>query len=106
MYAKYQLHPPYGFLAEDVLTLKNTLFVALATDQNQRFGQKSYQTYIISVKKSKHLIETEMFFFFNFHFFYYKYMGTTSCHSNKSSYLTGRRTDGWTYGRRIPAYTG
>ena len=38
MYAKFQLHPPYGFFR------KFTLYVALATSQIQRFGQNSYES--------------------------------------------------------------
>ena len=44
MYAKLQLHPPYGFWGEDFLIFfrKFTLYVAMATNQIQRFGQNSY----------------------------------------------------------------
>ena len=33
MYAKFQLHPPYGLI-----------YVAMATNQFQRFGQNSYES--------------------------------------------------------------
>ena len=41
MYAKFQLHPPYGFLGEDfwIFFRKFTFYVAMATNQIQRFGQ-------------------------------------------------------------------
>ena len=46
MYAKFELHPPYGFLEEFFLTFlrKLTLFAAPTTNQVHRFGQKSYET--------------------------------------------------------------
>ena len=43
MYSEFQLHPPYGFL-EDFIR-KFTLDVAPATNQIERFGQKSYETW-------------------------------------------------------------
>ena len=44
MYAMFQFHPPYGFWGEDfwIFFWKFTLYVAMATNQNQRFGQNSY----------------------------------------------------------------
>ena len=49
MYAKFQLHPPYGLCEEDLLIFfqKYTLHVAPATNQiiNKRFGQKAYETW-------------------------------------------------------------
>ena len=46
MYAKFQLHPPYGFWEEDfwIIFQKFTLYVAMATNQIQRFGQNSYES--------------------------------------------------------------
>ena len=46
MYAKFQLHPPYGFREEDFLTFlrKLTIFAVPTTNQTHRFGQKSYET--------------------------------------------------------------
>ena len=46
MYAKFQLHPPYGFWLEDFLIFfrKFTLYVAMATYQIQRVGQNSYES--------------------------------------------------------------
>ena len=43
IYAKFQFHPPYDFW-EDFLILvrKFTLYVAMATNQIQRFGQNLY----------------------------------------------------------------
>ena len=43
IYAKFQLHPPYGFWGEDfwIFFRKVTLYVAMATNQIQRFGQNS-----------------------------------------------------------------
>ena len=43
MYSEFQLHPPYGFL-EDFIR-KFTLDVAPATNQIERFEQKSYETW-------------------------------------------------------------
>ena len=46
MYAKFQLYSPYGFWGEDCLMIfrKITLYVAMATNQIQRFGQNSYES--------------------------------------------------------------
>ena len=46
MYAKFQFHPPYDFWGEDfwIFFRKFTLYVAMATNQIQRFGQNSYET--------------------------------------------------------------
>ena len=46
MYAKFQLHPPYGFRGEDFLIIfrKFTLYVAMATIQIQRVEQNSYES--------------------------------------------------------------
>ena len=45
MYAKFQLHPPYGFWGEDIwIFRKFTLYAAMATNQIQRFGQNSYES--------------------------------------------------------------
>ena len=45
MYAKFQVHPPYGFWGEDFLIIfrKFTLYVAMSTNQIQWFGQNSYE---------------------------------------------------------------
>ena len=46
MYAKFQLHPPYGFWEEDfwIIFRKFTLYVAMATNQIHQFGQNSYES--------------------------------------------------------------
>ena len=46
MYAKFQLHPPYGFWGEDFLIIfrKFTFYVAMETNQIQRFGKNSYES--------------------------------------------------------------
>ena len=46
MYAKFQLHPPYGFWEEDFLNIlrKSTLFATPTTNQIHRFRQKSCET--------------------------------------------------------------
>ena len=45
MYAKFQLHPPYGFWEDFWIILKKfTLYVAMATNQIQLFGQNSYES--------------------------------------------------------------
>ena len=44
MYAKFQLHPPYGFWGEDFFR-KFTLYVAMATNhQIHQFEQNSYES--------------------------------------------------------------
>ena len=44
--AKFQRLPPYGFWGEDFLIFqKFTVFVAMATNQIQQFGQISYESY-------------------------------------------------------------
>ena len=44
IYAKFQLHPPYGFWKKifEYFFLNFSLSVAMATNQNQQFGQNSY----------------------------------------------------------------
>ena len=46
MYAKFQLHPPYDFWGEDswIFFQKFTLYVGMATNQIQQFGQNSYES--------------------------------------------------------------
>ena len=46
MYAQFQLHPPYGFWGEDFEYFFENLpfYVAMATNQIQRFGQNSYES--------------------------------------------------------------
>ena len=46
MYAKFQLPPPYGFWGKDFLIIfqKFTLYVVMATNQIQWFGQNSYKS--------------------------------------------------------------
>ena len=45
MYAKFQLHPPYGFWGDIwILFRKFTLYVAMATNQIQRYGQNTYES--------------------------------------------------------------
>ena len=46
MYANVQLHPPYNFWGEDFLisVRKFTLYVAMATNQIQRFEQNSFES--------------------------------------------------------------
>ena len=60
MYAKFQLHPHYDFWGEDfwIIFPKFILYVALATNQIQRFGQNSYFGLLkkhFCRKKSKYL---------------------------------------------------
>ena len=45
MYAKFPLHPPYGFWGDVFLIFlrKYTLYVAMATNQIRQFGQNSYE---------------------------------------------------------------
>ena len=46
MYAKFQLQFPYGFWGDDFLIIfwKFTLYVAMATNQIQRFEHNSYES--------------------------------------------------------------
>ena len=46
MYAKFKLHSPYGFWGEDfwIFFRKFTLYIAMANNQIQRFGQNSYES--------------------------------------------------------------
>ena len=62
----------------------------MSTNQNKRFGQKSYGRLLtkhICEKKSNIISETAETS--NFHFSHFKSMGTISCHSNQSSYPIG-----------------
>ena len=90
MYAKFQLHPPYGFWGEDFLIFfrKFTLYVAMATNQihmNRRgllkkhFCKKNLNTCSKTAKNA------------NFHFSHYKSMETSSFHSSHSSYPIGTK---------------
>ena len=96
MYAKFRLHPSYGFCEEGFfLTFlrKSTLFATLTTNQihridksrmkrrgllNKHFCKKKLQ---ISPMRQKKLSISS--------FSHYKSMGTISCHSNQSSYPIG-----------------
>ena len=92
MYAKFQLHRPYGFWGEYFWTFfrKFTLYVAMATNQIQRSDkihmncrgllQKHF------CKKNLHIC-SETAKIANFYFSHYKSMETISFHSNHSSYL-------------------
>ena len=97
MYAKFQLHPPYGFWGEDFFEYffrKFTLYIAMATNQIQRFGQNSYQRRGLLKKHfcKKNLNAcSETAKIANFHFSHYKSMETISCHSNQSSYPIGTK---------------
>ena len=44
IYAKFQLHPPYDFWEVDfwIFFSKFNISIAMATNQNQWFGQNSY----------------------------------------------------------------
>ena len=45
MSAKFQLHPPYDFWEDFwIFVWKFTLYVAMATNQIQQFGQSSYES--------------------------------------------------------------
>ena len=61
MYAKFQLHPPYGFWGEDfwIFFRKFTLYVAMATNQIHDLDKihivEEYSRNISVKKKSKYL---------------------------------------------------
>ena len=84
------------FLRKRILHIyfrKFTHYVAPSTNQIKRFGQNvvcNMDDYSINiyVKKNSN-ISSETAETVNFHFSHYKSMGTISCHSNQSSYLTG-----------------
>ena len=95
MYAKLQLHPPYGFWKKIFKHFYENLpflphrqpikFTDLDKSQlkrkrllNKHFCKKNIQ---ISPMRQKKIV--------NFLFSHYKSMGTISCHSNQSSYSTG-----------------
>ena len=78
------------FLGRRILNIfrKYTLYVAPSTNQIKQFGQKLYETWRTTQKTYLSNISSETAETVNFHFSHYKSLGTVSCHSNQSSYLT------------------
>ena len=90
-YAKFQLHPPYGFLGEDFLIFFSKIYTLCCHDNqsNSAIWTKfmwivEYYLRNISVKKKKKILNTcnEPAKIANFHFSHYKTLETTSFHSN------------------------
>ena len=73
MYAKFRLHPPYGFLEEDFYC-----HMERRGQLNKHFCKKTQ----ISPMRQKKM---------SFSSFPIMSMGTISCHSNQSSYPTGTK---------------
>ena len=96
MYAKFQLHPPYGFRAEVFeYFLKNFPLCRPLNQSNKAIltkvvGNVEDNTINISVKKKSN-IPNDSAEIVNFLFSHYKPMETISCHSNQSSYPTGTK---------------
>ena len=97
MYAKFQLHPPYGFWGEDfwiifrklpfILPWQPIKFSDLDKIHMNRRGllKKHF------CRKKNLSICSETAINANFNFFHYKSMKTISCHSNQSSYPIGTK---------------
>ena len=131
MSAKFQLHPPYGFWGGDLLIFfrKFTLYVAMATNQIQRFGQNSYENLPFMLpwqpikfsdldkihtnprgllkkhfcKKKNLNICSETAKIANLYFSHYNSMATISCHSNQSSYPIETKKNNYLLPRPIDA---
>ena len=91
MYAKFQLHPPYGFWGEDfwICFGKLTLYVAMEPIKFSDLD-KIHMNRRELLKKhvcNKNLnICSETAKIANFHLSHYKSVATISCHCNQSSY--------------------
>ena len=98
IYAKFQLHPPYGFWGEDFLIIfwKFTLYDWLPwrpikfsdLDKIHMYRRPLLKKHFCR-KKSKYLQWDNKNC--HFHFSHYKSMETISCHSNQSSYPIGTK---------------
>ena len=95
-YANFQPHPPYSFWEEEfwIFFFANLPFMSPRQPIILSYLDKSrmqhgglLNKHICEKKKSN--IPNETGKIVNFLFSYYKSMGTISCHSNQSSYLTG-----------------
>ena len=97
IFAKFQVHSPYGFWEEDFWIFffefrKFSLSVAMTTNQKQRLGQiHMVGRGLLQNHFSKTLfqnISSNTEINANFHFSHYKTMETLSCHSNENTWAT------------------
>ena len=97
MYAKFQLHPPYGFWGEDFWIFFSKIYPLCChgKQSNSAIWTKCIRivedySRNISVKKNLNTC-SETAKIANFHVSHYKSMETISFHSNQSSYPTGTK---------------
>ena len=96
-YAKFRLHPPYGFLRRRFLNIFTKIDPFLPPRQPIKYTDldKSYMKHSgllnkhFRICKKNQISPSRQKKTANFHFSHYKSMGTISCHSNQSSYPTG-----------------
>ena len=97
-YAKFQLHPPYGFEKKKILNFfpKNYPWCRPVNQLNKAIWTKvvwNMEDYSINISvKNNSNIPNDLAEIVNFHFSHYKTMETLSCHSNQSSYPTEIKT--------------
>ena len=94
MYDKFQLHPL--IISENfflnIFSIKHLLFMSPQLPIKLSDLDESHLKRGGLLKKLFSNISSETAEIVNFHFSHYKSMGTISCHSNQSSYLTGIKT--------------
>ena len=86
-YAKFQLHPPYGF-REEVFFLEHVLFISPCQPINLS-DLDIVEDFSINISVKKNISPKYSAEMVNFHFSHYMSMESISCHSSKSSYPTG-----------------
>ena len=92
VYAKFQ--PPYNSWEDfSIFFRKFTLYVAIATNQIQQFGQNSYESWRTTLQNKNLNICSETAKTANFQFSHYKSMETIICHSNQSFYPIGTKNN-------------
>ena len=97
MYARFQLHPPYGFLRRRCLNIFPNIYHLCCHGNKSNSGIWTKFIWMIedysrniSVKKNLNTC-SETAKIANFHFSYYKSMEAISFHSNQSSYTIGTK---------------
>ena len=96
MYAKVQLHPPYGFWEDFWIIFENLPFMLPWQPIKYSYLDKVHMN--CSALLKKHSVEKNLNIYSErakiatFHFSHYKSMETISCHSNQSSYPIRTKT--------------
>ena len=90
MYAKFQLHPPYGFWGEDFWIFFSKIFPLYGNQSNSAIWTKFI--WIVEEHFCKLLSKYLQWDSSKCQFFHYKSMATISCRSNHSSYPIRTKT--------------